>query len=76
MTTHRRVIYHCQSCGAIKRIEIGQQQPECCGILMTNAAADTIEIDDASHSPSTVSDEIVLQGQVLTPSTTPPESSF
>lgn len=56
MKPHNRLIYHCVSCGAVKRIEPGEKEPVCCGTTMVKAAAETVgidEADDTEDSPQT-----------------------
>lgn len=48
MKTYNRAIYHCLSCGAIKRLEPDENEPICCGAQMTKAAIETVSTAEAA----------------------------
>lgn len=39
---HNRLIYHCLACGNVIHREPADAIPECCGVRMTPAAAETV----------------------------------
>ena len=46
MKTYNAVIYHCQHCGNVVHREPEFETPDCCGMAMVNAAAETIYEDE------------------------------
>lgn len=48
MKLYNRPIYHCQTCGAIKRVELTAAVPICCGTYMVKAAMETVSDADAT----------------------------
>lgn len=46
MKHFNRPIYHCLTCGAIKRVELTAAIPTCCGARMVQAATETVDLED------------------------------
>ena len=43
MSTHNRFIYHCLKCGSVEIREPWEPSPLCCGAVMNQSAAETVE---------------------------------
>jgi hypothetical protein len=54
MQIHNRLIYHCLSCGSIKRAEPAETEPTCCGATMVKAAAETVSSGEGLKSQDKV----------------------
>jgi hypothetical protein len=51
MKTHNRVIYHCLTCGNLVHAAVDMRPPQCCGVEMVKAAAETIrDADDPTET--------------------------